>query len=80
MIYCFQTVGSIGEVAMLLDNKGCIAQNVIGFIGWEFTILLIVAKICNASKEFNSYVQPSTQGNTFCKNKFEQEVTVFRKF
>ena len=57
------TVGSIGEVAMLLDNKGCIAQNVIGFRARDISPFYLYEWLKYMQQEIKEFdigsVQPS---------------------
>ncbi len=59
----FSTVGSIGEVAMLLDNKGCIAQNVIGFRARDISPFYLYEWLKYMQQEIKEFdigsVQPS---------------------
>ncbi|WP_288545949.1 restriction endonuclease subunit S [uncultured Helicobacter sp.] len=65
----FSTVGSIGEVAMLLDNKGCIAQNVIGFRAREISPFYLYEWLKYMQQEIKEFdigsVQPSIKVTHF---------------
>ncbi len=65
----FSTVGSIGEVAMLLDNKGCIAQNVIGFRAREISPFYLYERLKYMQQEIKEFdigsVQPSIKVTHF---------------
>ena len=65
----FSTVGSIGEVAMLLDNKGCIAQNVIGFRAKEISPFYLYEWLKYMQQEIKEFdigsVQPSIKVTHF---------------
>ena len=65
----FSTVGSIGEVAMLLDNKGCIAQNVIGFRARDISPFYLYEWLKYMQQEIKEFdigsVQPSIKVTHF---------------
>ncbi|BDB67468.1 restriction endonuclease subunit S [Helicobacter cinaedi] len=65
----FSTVGSIGEVAMLLDNKGCIAQNVIGFRARDISPFYLYGWLKYMQQEIKEFdigsVQPSIKVTHF---------------